>query len=156
MAAFSSCDPVPDLSTCTGGSPVEWFNSGGEIVGFSFQRKHRFNIGYLEIVWFILGIRGKLFNDRSLYKGAIILVGRDHVVGIGCSGAFDQLEQGGFFLLAVDDKGAIEYFVPAMFRVYLGKAEDLTVGKLPARFSRLHPPGIQSHRDSGPGLPVWL
>ena len=74
-------------------------------------------------------------------------------VGIGFGGSLDQLKQGGFLFLTVDDEGTIEYFMPAMFRIYLGKAKYLTVCKLSARSLAYSFQVFDLIRDSGPGLP---
>ena len=53
----------------------------------------------------------------------------DDAAGIDRRGLLYQLEEGAFHLHSVDDEGAVEYLVAAVFRIDLGESEYLAVGQ---------------------------
>ena len=84
-------------------------------MGFRLQRQYRLDFLHLKSPGFILPVRRKLLNDRTTDKGAIILVGRYNIIGIGQGRFFDKLEKGRVLFFAVDDENAIENLMSAMF-----------------------------------------
>ena len=72
----------------------------------------------------------ELFHHGTFGKGHVVLVGRDDVVRVLLRCLFYHGEERRGHLLSVDDEGATEDFVAAVFGVDLGKAEHLAVGEL--------------------------
>ena len=94
------------------------------------QRNHTLDVLHLEIVGLGVVSRCKLLDDGTLGKSHIILISRDYLIGILLSRLLNHLEEGRFLIHTINNKGATEDFVTAVFRVDLGKAEHLTVSQL--------------------------
>jgi hypothetical protein len=60
-----------------------------------------------------------LFGHRPLAEGTVVFIGLYNGIGIALSCFPDQLEQCRRLFLSVDHESPVEYFVPAMFGVYL-------------------------------------
>ena len=75
----------------------------------------------------------ELLYNGAFGKGHIVLVGRDDMMGVLLGGLLDHLEEAAFLLFAVDDEGAAENLVAAVFAVDLCKAEHFAVGELAAQ-----------------------
>ena len=113
-AAFATGHPVAYLTTGAGGRAVEGFNSGREIVCLGLERDHGFEVTGFKKVGLMLGARSKLLNNRSFDESYIVFVGRNKSVGMGRSSFFDESEECFGHCFVVDDKSAVEDFVPAV------------------------------------------
>ncbi|MCY1531283.1 hypothetical protein D9M68_665040 [compost metagenome] len=94
-------------------------------MGFGFQRNDRFEITFCIISRNVGPFRGKLLHYRPLNKGHIIFIGRYNIIRVLLRCFFNELKKRYRLLHAIDDEAAIKYFVAAMFRIYLRKAEHL-------------------------------
>ena len=101
-------------------------------MGFRFQGNDRIERHLLIVFRFVGGLWRKLVDPRAFQKGDVVFVGRDNGIGMYFRSFLDQAEKGLGLLLPVDDKGAVEDLVPAVFAVDLRKAEHLRIGELPA------------------------
>ena len=127
-------EAVADFTAGACSSAVEGFYGGGEVVGFGLERDYGVDFAFGEEVGSV-GVLGiELLNFRTLYKGHIILIGRYEAVGVHFRGLFDKAEERRWFLYAVDNESAVEYFVAAVFGVYLREAENFAVGERTAKF----------------------
>ena len=103
-------------------------------MGFGFKGKDGFNILDFKHAGFILPVGGKLFNDRAFgQKNNYPYMPKRNVIRIFHGGFFNQLKEGRLLFFTVNNENSVEYFVPAMLRIYLRKTENLTVGKFPAQ-----------------------
>ena len=93
------------------------------------QRDDALNVFHAEKVAGALVGRGKLFHNRTLGKGDIIFVSRQYLVGILLRGLLNHGEERTLHLLTVNDKGASEDFVAAVFGINLCKTEYLGIGQ---------------------------
>ena len=75
----------------------------------------------------------ELLHDGSFGEGHIIFICGDDLVRVLLRCALDHLEKAAGHLLAVDDEGAAEDLVAAVFAVDLCEAEDLGVRELAAQ-----------------------
>ena len=121
---------VADFAAASRGRSVEGLYSGREIVGLGLQGDDRMNIADAEETWNVLRERGELLDIGPLDKGDIVLVSRNEEVGVRlCRFFYERKERFGHFL-AVDDKGAVEDLMPAVFRVDLRETEKFAVGQV--------------------------
>ena len=126
---------VANLAARSCGGTVEGFYGGGEIVCLGFERDDGFDVLHLEVVARGVVGRSKLLDGRTGREGHVVLVGGKNFVGVLCCGLLNHGEEAGGLFLAVDDKGATEDLVAAVFRVDLCEAEHLRVGQFSAQLS---------------------
>jgi len=62
-------------------------------MGFSLDGEHRLNVFYPEIIRFVLGCRGELFDDRPVKKGAVVFICRNDVIPVLPGGTLDQVKE---------------------------------------------------------------
>ena len=67
---------------------------------------------------------------RSFIERYVIFISGNQLIRVLGGSLLDQVEQGTFFFLAVDDEYTSEYFMAAVFRGYLGETEHLAIGQL--------------------------
>ena len=98
-------------------------------MGLGLQRDDGLDLLFLEEAG--LGGRSGVEEPElgTLDEGAVVLVCGDDAAGIDRRGLLYQLEEGAFHLHSVDDEGAVEYLVAAVFRIDLGESEYLAVGQ---------------------------
>ena len=78
-------------------------------------------------------LRRELFHDGALRESHIVLISRNNLVRMLLRGLLDELEQGRFHLLAVDDERAAENLVAAMLGIDLREAEHFRIGQFAAQ-----------------------
>ena len=104
-------------------------------MGLCFQRQNGVDIPDLKKIRFLLCCRGKLLNLRPDDKCHIVFISRHQIVRILFRSSFDQGKEALFHLFSVDDESAVENFMTAMFRIYLGKTVNLRIGQFASYFS---------------------
>ena len=132
QAGLTTCQTVANLSASACGSAIERLHGSGEVMCLSLQRDDGVDAFDLEVTGLILPERGELFHTGTQYKGHVVLVSRHQSVRVGGGSLLDEGEQGTAHLLAVDDEGAVEDLVAAVFRIHLGEAVHLAISKLAA------------------------
>ena len=129
QTALTTSQAVADFAAATRGRAVERLNRGREVVRFGFQRNHCLD-------GFDLESRGlvRLGGSELLHLGTederhVVLVCRHEAVRVHLRGLLDEGKQRVGHPLAVDDEGAVENLVAAVFGVHLRKAIHLTVSQ---------------------------
>ncbi len=98
-------------------------------MGLGFEREDGVDVLGLELGGDVGSLGSELHGDGSLDESDIVLIGGDEVAGVGLRRFADELEERELFGLAVDDEGAVENLVAAVFGVDLRESEDLGVGE---------------------------
>ena len=88
-------------------------------MGFRFERQDSIYFSWFKKIGLVLRFRSKLLDGWSLNKCHIVLVGRGNSVGMTLGGFFDQLKKCQWLFYPIDDEGAVENFVAAVFGVDL-------------------------------------
>ena len=70
----------------------------------------------------------ELLNYGTLRESYIILIGRQNAARMLLRGLLDEAEEARLHFFSIDDEGSSKDLVAAVFRVDLGKSEDLRVG----------------------------
>ncbi len=128
-SALAARDAVADFAAGSGRGAVERLHGGGEVVGLGLDGDDALEILHLEVVGAVVRGRRELLGHGALQKGAVVLVGRSHPIGVALGGPFDELEKSVGHRLAVDDELAVENLVAAVLRIDLREAEHLAVGE---------------------------
>ena len=123
--ACATAHSVADFAARACRRPVERLDCCREIMRLGFQRNHALDVLHLKPVGGRLIRRCKLLDHRPLRERHIIFIGREYLVRMLCRCLFNHLEERRFLFLAVDDEGAAENLVSAMFRIDLREAENL-------------------------------
>ena len=104
-------------------------------MSLGFKADNTLYVTHFEVITRAVVLGSKLFDDRSFSKRHIIFIGRNDMMGILVSRFLYHLEEGRLFLLAIDDKCAAKYLVPAVFTIDLSKAKDLTISEFPTELT---------------------